>query len=284
MATRPAPFPLSPDRVRLQLGAPIASRPCMNSTLVADSWANTLGSWGGRLLSPLTAGVSRLRRARMFHPDGVVYEARVDVVMAAPDLRSVAQSLAGPALVRFSSAWWRGKVWPDVLGMAVRFGDGEFDPAAPKAGDQDLLLATVRFPWTTPFAPLATRFSSFLWNHYHAVSPFELPGVGRVKLRLRSPRLASDGAARAEHLQRSVAQGRATFVLECRRLSVLPPSRTWEPFARLSLERPVVIDQAALRFSPFRAGRGIRPTGFVHHLRLAAYAASQGARPLSNAA
>ena len=29
-----------------------------------------------------------------------------------------------------------------------------------------------------PFAPLVTHFRSFLWNHYHAVSPFELPGMG----------------------------------------------------------------------------------------------------------
>jgi hypothetical protein len=39
---------------------------------------------------------------------------------------------------------------------------------AASAPDTDLLLATIRFPSTTPFAPLATDVRSFVWNHYHA--------------------------------------------------------------------------------------------------------------------
>lgn len=252
----------------------------MTSSLAADAWANWLGWWGGRLLSPLTAAVSRLRSARMFHPDGTLYVARVQRATVTQDLVELADKLSGRALMRFSSAWWRGKEWPDVLGVAVRLSDGEFDPAAPEPADQDLLFATIRFAWTTPLAPLATRYTSFLWNHYHAVSPFQIAGVGRVKLRLRSPRIRNDGSSRADHLGSSVAARRARFVLECRRLQVFPLFRSWEPVAELALEHPLDLDQAALRFSPFRTGRDIRPTGFVHHLRLAAYGASQRARPL----
>ncbi|MEO8183439.1 MAG: hypothetical protein ABI895_31785 [Deltaproteobacteria bacterium] len=39
------------------------------------------------------------------------------------------------------------------------------------------------------------------------------------------------------------------------------------------------LDQEALRFDPFRAGRGVTPVGFVHALRRATYLASQRARP-----
>jgi hypothetical protein len=233
-----------------------------------ESCGLMVGSW----LAPLTAAVSAKRQARMFHPDGVVYRASVSACVDARALSSAATRLAGTALVRFSSALWReGHEWPDVLGAAIRF-EG--------AAEQDLLLATIRFPWTMPFAPLATRFHSFAWNHYHAVSPFELDGVGPVKLRLRSPRIANDsGKPREQHLLTLASAGRARFVLECRLLAVAPLARRWEPLVNLELTRPAKVDQQALRFSPFRDGAGIHPTGFVHALRLGAYGASQSARP-----
>jgi hypothetical protein len=229
-----------------------------------------VGGW----LAPLTAAVSAKRRARMFHPDGVVYRAAVTPNLASPDLAAATERLTGSALVRFSSALWRApKQWPDVLGVALRLN-------GPDSAPQDLLLATIRFPWTMPFAPFATYFRSFAWNHYHAVSPFELDGIGAIKLRLRSPRIANTGAnTREQHLRELSADGRARFVLECRRLGTALIWRRWEALADVTLLEPVDIDQHALRFSPFRDGAGIHPIGFVHALRVAAYGASQHARP-----
>lgn len=245
-----------------------------------------LGRWVGGLMAPVIGFVSSVRRARMFHPDGLVYVARVEPSEGGGrDLAAVAERLAGPAIVRLSSAWWRGeKEWLDVLGLAVRFVSPHcVGDSFPNDRDQDLLLATIRFPWTTPFAPITTRVSTFLWNHFHAVSPFEVEGLGRVKLRLRSPRIANPEARpRAEHLARAVAAGSAVYQLEARRLERPLYRRSWESIARVILERPIDIDQAALRFSPFRDGRGIRPVGFVHHLRASTYAASQQARPVAN--
>lgn len=231
----------------------------------------------GACLAPLVAFLSRKRRARMFHPDGVVFGATSECVASSPELVAVAERLTGSALVRLSSALWRrGHEWPDVLGAAIRFGSAE--AAAP--AQQDLLLATIRFPWTMLFAPLATNFRSYLWNHYHAVSPFEVEGVGRVKMRLRSPRLGNvEGSSRAEQLQSAVNSGLASYELQLRRLSVSVFARRWEPVVRVTLLAPLDVDQATLRFSPFRAGAGLRPVGFVHAIRLAAYAASQRARP-----
>jgi hypothetical protein len=45
--------------------------------------------------------------------------------------------------------------------------------------------------------------------------------------------------------------------------------------ARIHLLEAVDVDQDLLRFSPFRAGRGIVPRGFVHALRRGAYTASR---------
>jgi hypothetical protein len=233
----------------------------------------------GSCLAPITAALSRARRARMFHPDGVVYQANVVPATLNPQLLPIAERLAGLALVRFSSALWRGgRQWPDVLGAAIRFGWVGVKPGP--ALPQDLLLATIRFPWTMPFAPFATNFRSYLWNHYHAVSPFEVPGVGRVKIRLRSPRLGNGSMeTRAEHLRQAASEGQARFELQFRRLDVGPLWRHWQPVASITLIGQFDADQAALRFSPFRSGAGIQPVGFVHALRLAAYAASQQARP-----
>jgi hypothetical protein len=245
-----------------------------------DDWREKSGQVVGSLLAPVTAGVSALRQARMFHPDGVVYTAEVTAASSAPDLAPLAERLVGTALMRFSSALWRSDhELPDVLGAAIRFRVGT-------AREQDLLLATIRFPWTMPFAPFATNFRSFLWNHYHAVSPFEVSELGRVKFRLRSPRLGPDGGtSREEHLRRVAAEGRASFELQARRLQGSPFSRSWETLAHVSLRSPLIVDQAALRFSPFRDGAGLHPVGFVHALRVATYAGSQEARPIqSNAA
>ncbi|HEX6273992.1 MAG TPA: hypothetical protein VFZ53_13180 [Polyangiaceae bacterium] len=238
------------------------------------TFAERCGLVAGGWLAPLTAAVSARRRARMFHPEGVTYLAEVAPSHASGELAAAANRLAGTALARFSTALWRGgREWPDVLGVALRF-DGAQSSA------QDLLLATVRFPWTTPFAPLATRVHTFAWNHYHAVSPFELDGVGPVKLRLRSPRIANPTAQnRVQHLSGLAGEGRARFILECRRLALSVFARRWEPLAGITLREPVDVDQEALRFSPFRDGAGIHPRGFVHALRVAAYRASQEARP-----
>ncbi len=233
--------------------------------------ADTVGLALGTLLSPITGAISRLRQARMFHPEGIVYEGRVEPIATSADLARVGDRLRGDVLVRLSSAWWKNeREWPDVLGLAMRFRD-----------EQDLLFATVRFPWTTPFAPLATNIRSFLFNHFHAVSPFVVEGLsGRVKLRLRSPRDPNrSGLPRRTHLALAVVEGRAAYVLEARRLERPLHSRSWEPIARVVLEHPIDVDQSALRFSPFLDGLGLSPVGLVHALRIATYASSQANRP-----
>jgi hypothetical protein len=206
----------------------------------------------------------------MFHPEGAVYRARVEILPGPYSM--LAQRLEGPALARLSTAWWRGgKEWIDALGVALRL--GRQPSAEAHEGDQDLLFATIRHPWTTLLAPLTTKQHDFLANDYYAVSPFDVAGVGRTKLRLVSSRSRRRGRDRRACLAEAVARGEAWFRLE---LSV---NNRWVQVARIILLEEASVDQAHLRFSPFRDGKGLTPRGFVHGLRRATYLMSQAARP-----
>ena len=187
--------------------------------------SETIGTLAGWLLAPITGAVSAVRRARMFHPDGVIYRARVEPLADTP-WPEVAARLAGPALVRASSAWWRGgRELPDALGVSIRFRDSDAPSAEPAPGDQDLLLATIRHPWTMPFAPLSTNVRNFLDNDYYGVSPFAVEGAGTAYLRAVSSRAYAAGGDRRERLARAVADGNAWLRLEAR----VDGSRTWQP-------------------------------------------------------
>ncbi|HET9957125.1 MAG TPA: hypothetical protein VFQ61_21660 [Polyangiaceae bacterium] len=241
----------------------------------------TVTGWlAGLALAPLTGSVSAVRRSRMFHPRGVLYRAEVEAAPASSALAGLASALAGPALVRWSSAWWKRGERTDVLGCAIRFGS---DPlhAAPQPGDQDLLLATIRRPWSMAFAPWTTDFHDFLANDYYGVSPFQV-GTRRVEWRLAPEREAPPGPTRSERLERAVRAGEASLRLELAAYSgpLFPPvGESFRSVVQLHLREPVELDQEALRFDPFRDGRGITPVGFVHSMRKLTYLASQRARP-----
>jgi hypothetical protein len=233
----------------------------------------------GTLWGPAARAGSVLRQARILHPEGINLRAEVTPIQTDPPFLALAERLEGPALVRLSSAVWRGgREWPDILGAAVRFrGTAPLtEEAAP--GDQDVLFATLRTPWTLGLAPLTTDVHDWLQNDYYAVSPFAVRGLGRAKLRLTSCGWR-DGVqgSRVERLAAALGAGTAIFTFEVFPLdSELP--HTWTPVADIVLREEVTLDPAFLRFDPFRDGRGISPRGFIHALRLPTYRQSQEGR------
>jgi hypothetical protein len=250
----------------------IASADRLRRAMAPREW---LGAALGVAWAPALAAVSKARHARALHPVGYVHEAQIEALADEP----VAARLAGRGLVRFSAALWKQWERLDVLGIALRASrrTGPWDETA-HDGDQDLLFATIRSPFTMGIAPLTTRSDDFLGNRYFAVSPFAIGEPRHVKLRLSpmSPREdAASSGGRAERLRAAVAAGRADFRLEMRRTF----SRGYEPIARVALGRAVAVDDQALRFDPFRTGAGIVPSGLVHAIRRAVYPASQAARP-----
>jgi hypothetical protein len=244
------------------------------------SLSEDLGRVIGALWGPAVRAGAALRHARLFHPEGITYRAEVIECPARESLRPLAARVAGPALVRLSSALWRGqREWPDVLGLAVRLRSEEAITEEPAPGDQDLLFATVRSPWTLGLAPLTTDTHDWLENDYYAVSPFRVSGLGRAKLRITSSRAAAPGDTRVERLEAALHAGQARFTFE-----VFPrrgeAAGRWHPLAELRLVEQVTLDPVTLRFWPYRTGRGIRPVGFVHALRIPTYRQSQEARTL----
>lgn len=243
------------------------------------------GRIAGLALSPFTGLISAARQSRMFHPSGLLCAAEAEPIATEGAAGEVAARLAGPVLVRWSSAWWKTGEWIDVLGCALRFSEGPLG-VEPQPGDQDLLLATIQRPWTMPFAPLTTRDDDFFANNYFGVSPFDVSPLGRIEWRLRpegAPLL--NRGSREERLAYRIDGGTSSLFLEwCSYAGPLkrPLAGDFEPLVRVRISGFIELDQQRLRFDPFRDGRGIKPVGFVHNLRRAAYLTSQRARPSSS--
>jgi hypothetical protein len=233
----------------------------------------------GRLAGPVFAATSTARRARTFHPRGDCLDAIVERAANLPsEWTSLAARLEGAAFVRFADALTKKKArWPDVLGCAIRFGD----VAPVDDGDQDLLFATIKRPWTMPFSPFTTKVSDWLANDYFAVCPFEVDGT-RVYFRLRPRMRGAEDVGRGEHgaarrrasLGQAISVGAASIQLEVGR----GPRGPFVPIVDIHLTALWSVDPPDLHFDPFRDGRRIVPRGFVHALRRGVYAASQRAR------
>jgi len=246
------------------------------------SLRETAGHWLGTLLAPAVAWVSRARQARMFHPVGQTYQARLEIEpgLDAP-WKELAERLSGPALARFSGALWRNFEHLDVLGVALRLRETSSVSPQRLATDQDLLFATIVSPLTMWLAPFTTNAHDYLGNRYWAVSPFDVGQSRHVKFRLSPVERDSPGQDARVRLPRdeslSVGVNRAAIPLRFEARRTFEPH--WRTLATVWLSAAADVDQEALRFSPFQTGRRIVPSGFVHSLRRATYAASQRARP-----
>ena len=168
-----------------------------------------------------------------------------------------------------SNALWKSQRWPDALGAALAFVDDQGRPG------QHLLLATIRRPWTMPFAPFGTNVSDYLANDYFGVSPFSAPGLPWIWLGLRpDERLpAPPHLGRRELLKAAVDQQR-TLALQ----ASASPWGPWVPFLRLTLRELLADDPPGFEFDPFLDDRGLVPRGFVHALRRGAYQGSRAGR------
>jgi hypothetical protein len=236
----------------------------------------TIGDVIGQIWAPVISEIARLRGARTFHPVGHTFSGRIEPIIGG-HFDALGARLDGRVLVRVSGALSKSeREWFDVLGIGLRIrpGRGPAITETAEPGDQDLLFATIRSPFTMALAPFATDASNFLQS-YWAVSPFSAPPVGKLELRLQPIGRGAIGGSRLNKLREAVRRNDAGWRLEARRTMTLD----WHPVAVISLERETNLDQAALAFDPFRAGADIAPVGFVHAIRRAAYAASRRGRP-----
>jgi hypothetical protein len=185
------------------------------ATALPEGALETLGALAGWILAPAVAVATRARGTRLIHAVGEVRE--IDVMPESSCPRSLARSLRGRGLARFSAALGRegGAEWPDVLGLALRL-QGPRQSLRPQESDQDLLLVTATSAADLPAALFRTDPHDFLANTYCGMAAFEVAGLGRADLRVRWQASSPPGRDRFDRLSAAVQAAIAEGEIEAR--------------------------------------------------------------------
>ena len=225
------------------------------------------GFLAGYPLGLITGTVSFLRAARMFHPTGILALGEVEV------MKKDFMRLHPYVMVRFTSAIWKYKNLPDVLGLTLRFSEQKNFTTRPLKNDQDLLFASFPHPWQTPIGPFLTNYKNFFANSYYAVSPFSVQGRTYI-FKVTANNSAEERNKRDKIIRQHIQEEDTIY------LWTKSGKEPWVEVARIKLKEELFLDQEDLFFNPFLNGLNICPTGFIHHLRIGAYRLSQLGRTL----
>jgi hypothetical protein len=251
----------------------------------------------------LLSGV--VRNARTFHPDGRTFLGTVRSLSPNdPDLATAADRLSGSVLMRIGMGLlkrgmpaWLATLVPDAPSIAMRFfvAGPAGDLPLRRRPDEDLdLLCTAGGDrlWKLLLNLAAggfwcglNRFDYFR-NRYYAEVPHRVRDTGLdAWIRLvpqPSPevdaagRAGRGGPAREAGLTAAV-RSRAAVRIEAQRAG-RGRAEPFVPFAEITFDEEVAVDQEALRFDPGE-GRGFLAHGFLTNLRLTVYPASAARRP-----
>jgi hypothetical protein len=249
-----------------------------------DRFSEVLGLWAGSMVAPLLTVGSLLRQARIFHPRGIYFQAKVEPAMDVdPQFTKLAEGLSkGDSLMRLSAGMSRMRrgVLPDVLGVAMRFNTNANNDFAVRDDTQDLLMVTSKSALTLPLAALRTNQRDFLGNLYYGMGIYEIDEQTHMRLRLTPLRqFGGSGGDRYETIREAVANDEIAFLLETASMS--NPDQ-WYPLVRIQLLQEVKPDDRKLSFWPFYTGQGIVPQGFIQYMRPVPYLSSQWAHLLQS--
>jgi hypothetical protein len=226
-----------------------------------------LEATAGAAAAAVMGAASAIRRRRVFHPDGVAFEASFQATGAHHGAALLDDAGRHDAIVRLSRGVGLPRSVPDFLGIAVRIPDAHGPDQ-----HQDLLLVSAGDRPGLRHALVPAR--SFDHGRFSTLLPYD---VGGRKIVFGARLLDADAAAPIQlgDLRRRAADGDVRFALE-----LAEPKGGWEPIGVLRLGSPMP-DEAgdALRFDPANTGGGIEPVGVVQAVRRLAYRASQAARP-----
>lgn len=221
----------------------------------------------GAAAAAVLGAASALRRKRVFHPDGVAFDASLHVTGAHHGAPLLDEAGRRRAIVRLSRGVGLPRAMPDFLGLAVRIAD-----AHGPGEHQDLLFVSSGDRPVLRHALVPVR--SFGHGRYSTLLPYDVGGRKVVF----GARPLLDGGAPPLRLGDLAGRARTTpirFALE-----LAEPQGDWEPIGVIELGAPWAdADGDALRFDPAHTGGGIEPVGLVQTVRRLAYRASQAARP-----
>jgi hypothetical protein len=212
--------------------------------------------------------LSAVRRKRIFHPDGVAYEAELHVHGDGPPTGAPLFDVPGrhKAIVRASRGAGLPEGLPDTLGLGIRICD------AHGSGRHQDLLMNVSADVPVLHHLILPAWDGFFGQSYSSVLPYRVGGT----LCLIGARPAAAerrrGRGAVPELEELAALGEAAWDLALAR----PGGRLEHDLGRLRLTARLS-DRVAegLRFNPWHTGGGIRPAGFLQALRGAAYRGSQ---------
>jgi hypothetical protein len=237
--------------------------------LATGNQKGILGEAAGLSIGAVLAALAAARRGKAFHPDGVVYDARL-AITGDPTAPQAAELLSRRdehcVIARFSRAVGLPRPIPDLLGLSLRVLD-----AYGAGRHQDFLLVTsADYPLLhhifLPARDVQQRpYTSSL--PYRAKD--DLFVVGAVP-QPGSPRL--DGRNEFERLQAAASTGRLAFDLAVARIA-----GRFRPVGSLHIGRRLAHELDALRFNPWNTGGGMEPAGWLNGARDRAYKLSQGA-------
>lgn len=239
----------------------VNSRPLGPLTPLLDATAGTASAVA-------FGALSALRRARVFHPDGIAVEATLDLE---GKIHTGATLFDRPGrrrcVARFSRGIGTPEPLPDILGLALRVfdvGDGD--------GCQDLLFVTSGAAPLVRSALLPAQ--GYADRQYSSLLPYRvgartvLIGARPLLSRGRSPRTFVE-------LGEALADARLRFVLE-----IAEPAGDWEPMGTIDFGRTLSEQESeSLQFNVFNNTDGIDPVGALNTIRRKAYAGSQRGRP-----
>lgn len=217
------------------------------------------------------AALSALRGKRIFHPDGVAYEAELDVHGEGAPTGAPLFDVPGRhrAIVRASRGAGLPEGLPDTLGLGIRVCD------AHGSGRHQDFLINVSADLPLAHHLILPAWDGFFGQSYSSVLPYRIGGrlvlVGAVPAAVERRR----GRGSLAELEEIAALGEAAF-----ELVLAPLQGRWEdPIATLRL-RARLNDRVAegLRFNPWHTGGGIRPAGPFQGIRGPAYRGSQRGR------
>jgi hypothetical protein len=223
----------------------------------------------GLSIGAVLAALAGIRRGKSFHPDGVVYEARLEI-LGAPVAPQGAELLSQPgdhpAVARFSRAVGVPRPIPDLLGLSIRLPD-VYEPGR----HQDFLLVTsADYPLLhhvfLPAVDVQQRpYTSAL--PYRAGSELFLVGALPQPDSPRPP-----GRDEFDRLEAAAATGRLSF-----QLAVASMTGRFRAVGTLHVGKRLGRELDALRFNPWNTGGGMRPAGWLNGARDRAYKLSQAA-------